>query len=266
MHCVTSKDGTSIAYERLGDGPAIILVAGASVDRSGNAQLAQELSGKFTVYNYDRRGRGDSGDTLPYAVEREIEDIAALIAEAGGAAHLFGASSGGALALEAAAAGLPIAKLAVYEVPYNVAPDGRERWREYVERLHALLAEGRRGDAFALFMVTAGATEEMVEQARNSPAWPGLEAVAPTLAYDAACMGDGRPPADRLAGIACPTLVATGGASAESFVGGGGDFFDRAADAVAAFVPGAVREIVEGQTHMVDPKALAPVLTRFLGR
>ncbi|MEQ4720299.1 alpha/beta hydrolase [Nonomuraea sp. B19D2] len=266
MHCVTSKDGTSIAYERLGDGPAIVLVGGASVDRSGNAQLAQELSGKFTVYNYDRRGRGDSGDTLPYAVEREIEDIAALIAEAGGAAHLFGASSGGALALEAAAAGLPIAKLAVYEVPYNVAPDGREHWHEYVGRLHALLAEGRRGDAFALFMVTAGATEEMVEQARNSPAWPGLEAVAPTLAYDAACMGDGRPPADRLAGIACPTLVATGGASAESFVGGGGDFFDRAADAIAAFVPGAVREIIEGQTHMVDPKALAPVLTRFLGR
>ncbi|WP_433436093.1 alpha/beta fold hydrolase [Nonomuraea sp. CA-141351] len=266
MHRVTAKDGTSIAYERLGDGPAIVLVGGATVDRSGNAQLAQELSGKFTVYNYDRRGRGDSGDTLPYAVEREIEDIAALIAEAGGAAHLFGASSGGALALEAAAAGLPIAKLAVYEVPYNVAPDGRERSREYVERLHALLGEGRRGDAFALFMVTAGATEEMVEQARNSPMWPGLEAVAPTLAYDAACLGDGRPPADRLAGIACPTLVATGGASAESFAGGGGDFFDRAADAIAAFVPGAVREIIEGQTHMVDPKALAPVLTRFLGR
>ncbi|MEV4114305.1 alpha/beta hydrolase [Nonomuraea sp. NPDC049695] len=266
MHRVTAKDGTSIAYERLGDGPAIILVGGATVDRSGNAQLAQELSGRFTVYNYDRRGRGDSGDTLPYAVEREIEDIAALIAEAGGAAHLFGASSGGALALEAAAAGLPIAKLAVYEVPYNLAPDGRERWREYVGRLHALLAEGRRGEAFALFMATAGATEEMVEQARNSPAWPGLEAVAHTLAYDAACLGDGRPPADRLVVIACPTLVATGGASADSYVGGGGDFFDRAADAIAAFVPGAVREIIEGQTHMVDPKALAPVLARFLRR
>ncbi|MEV4581759.1 alpha/beta fold hydrolase [Nonomuraea jabiensis] len=266
MHRVTAKDGTSIAFERLGVGPAIVLVGGAAVDRSANAQLARELAERFTVYNYDRRGRGESEDTLPYEVDREIEDIAALIAEAGGAAHLFGISSGGALALEAAAAGLPIARLAVYEVPYDLAPDGPKRAREYADRLRALLAEGRRGDALALFMVTAGATEEMVEQARESPAWPGLEAIAPTLAYDAACLGDGRPPADRLAGIACPTLVATGGAGADSFAGGGGGFFARAADAIAELVPGAVRETIEGQTHMVDPKALAPVLTRFLGQ
>src|SRR5918992_2229810 len=158
MNRVTSKDGTSIAYDREGSGPAVILVGGAFVDRSENASLATELARLFTVYNYDRRGRGDSGDTLPYAVEREIEDIEALIAEAGGSAHLYGISSGGALALEAAAAGIAIEELAVYEVPYNMADDGPKRHREYAEQLEAFLAEGRRGDAAELFMRTAGAT------------------------------------------------------------------------------------------------------------
>jgi pimeloyl-ACP methyl ester carboxylesterase len=263
MDHVTSKDGTSIAYDRHGSGPAVILVGGAFVDRSENAPLAAELAARFTVYNYDRRGRGQSGDTLPYAVEREIEDLEALIAEAGGSAHLYGISSGGALALEAAAAGVAADRLAVYEVPYNLADDGPQRQREYVERLHALLAEGRRGDAAELFMRVAGATDEMVAGARSSPVWPGLEALAPTLAYDAACMGDGRPPTTRLARITRPVLVLTGGASADSFVAGGGDFFARAADAIAASIPNAERQTVEGQTHMVDPKALAPVLERF---
>jgi pimeloyl-ACP methyl ester carboxylesterase len=263
MDRVTSKDGTSIAYDRQGSGPAVILVGGAFVDRSENAPLAAELAGHFTVYNYDRRGRGQSGDTLPYAVEREVEDLEALIAEAGGSAHLYGISSGGALAMEAAAAGVAVDRLAVYEVPYNLAEDGPQRQREYVERLEALLAEGRRGDAAELFMRVAGATEEMIAGARSSPVWPGLEALAHTLAYDAACMGDGRPPADRLARITCPTLVLAGGGSAESFVAGAGDFFERAADAIAASIPYAQRQTLEGQTHMVDPKALAPVLQRF---
>jgi thioesterase domain-containing protein len=262
---VTSKDGTSIAYDRQGSGPAVILVGGAFVDRSENAPLATELARWFTVYNYDRRGRGQSGDTLPYAVQREIEDLQALIDEAGGSAHLYGASSGGALVLEAAAAGLAVDRLAVYEVPYNMADDGPQRQREYVGTLEALLAEGRRGDAAALFMRVAGATEEMIANARSSPVWPGLEAIAHTLAYDAACMGDGRPPTARLATITRPTLVATGGGSPDSFVGGGGDFFDRAADAIAASIPRAERAAIEGQTHMVDPKALAPVLERFFG-
>jgi pimeloyl-ACP methyl ester carboxylesterase len=260
---VTSKDGTSIAYDRQGDGPAIILVGGAFVDRSDNTPLAAELAARFTVYNYDRRGRGHSGDTLPYALDRELEDLQALIAQAGGSAHLYGASSGGALALEAAAAGLAVDKLAVYEVPYDMADDGPQRWREYVQELEGLLAEGRRGDAAALFMRLAGATEEMIAGARNSPVWPGLEALAPTLAYDAACMGGGRPPTKRLARITRPTLVATGGASPDSFVGGGGDFFERAAAAIAASIPRAERQTIEGQTHMVDPKVLAPVLERF---
>jgi pimeloyl-ACP methyl ester carboxylesterase len=265
MDRVTSKDGTSIAYDRSGTGPAVILVGGAFVDRSENAPLAAELASQFTVYNYDRRGRGDSGDTPPYALERELEDLEALIAEAGGSAHLYGVSSGGALVLEAAAAGLPVDRLAVYEVPYNMAEDGPRRQQEYVEQLAALLAEDRRGDAAELFMRSAGATDEMIAGARSSPMWPGLEAIAHTLAYDAACMGTGQPPAARLARITRPTLVATGGASPDSFVGGGGDFFEQAAAAIAASLPQAERQTIEGQTHQVDPKVLAPVLGRFFG-
>jgi pimeloyl-ACP methyl ester carboxylesterase len=152
---VRSADGTSIAYDRQGSGPAVILVGGGLVDpatgragRSENTPLASELAEHFTVYNYDRRGRGDSGDTLPYTVEREIEDIDALIAETG-SAHLYGVSSGGALALEVAATGIAIDKLAVYEVPYSMADDASQHWREYVEKLEVMLSEGRRGDAVA---------------------------------------------------------------------------------------------------------------------
>jgi pimeloyl-ACP methyl ester carboxylesterase len=263
MDRVTSEDGTSIAYERQGSGPAVILVGGAFVDHWENALLAAELASGFTVYNYDRRGRGDSGDTLPYAVQREIEDIDALIAEAGGTAHLYGISSGGALALEAAAAGSKVDRLAVYEVPYDMSGEGRQRHREYVEQLQGFLAEGRRDAAAELFMRLAGASDEMVEGARKSPMWPGLEAIAHTLAYDAACMGDNQPPAARLARITRPTLVATGGASPDSFVGGGGSFFAQAADAIAANIKHAERQTIAGQTHMVDPEALAPVLERF---
>ena len=217
------------------------------------------------MYNYDRRGRGDSADTLPYAPEREFEDLEALVAEAGGPAHLFGASSGGALVLEAAASGIAVEKIAVYEVPYNMAVDGAQRHREYVEQLEGFLAEGRRGDAAELFMRVAGASDDMIADAKDSPMWPGLEAIAHTLAYDAACLGDGQPPTARLAGISQPTLVATGGASPGSFVGGGGDFFDQAAAAIAATIPRAVRLTIEGQTHLVDPKVLAPELERFFG-
>jgi pimeloyl-ACP methyl ester carboxylesterase len=269
---VTSKDGTSIAFERLGSGPAVILVGGGLVDpvtgRAGrweNAPLAAALAQRFTVYNYDRRGRGESGDTLPYAVHREIEDIQALIAEAGGSVHLYGISSGGALALEAAAAGIAIDRLAVYEVPYAVDDHAAQQWREYVEKLDPLLAEERRGDAIELFMRLAGSSEEGLASARNSAMWPGLEAIAHTLAYDAACLGDGRPPAARLARIMAPTLVATGGGSPDSHVGElPVGFYDQAADAIAASVPHAERQTIEGQTHVVDPKAMAAVLERFL--
>ncbi len=255
---VTSKDGTSIAYERVGRGPAVILVGGGLDDGAENAPLAAELAGRFTVYNYARRGRGGSGDTQPYAVDREIDDIDALIAEAGGSVHMFGASSGGALALEAAAAGVAVETVAVYEVPYSVADDAPARWRGYVESLEAVLAEQRRGDAVELFMRLAGSSDEDVASARNWPGWAGLEAIAHTLAYDAACLGDLRPPLARLATIAQPTLLATGGTSSLNF--------GPAADAMAAIIPQSERRIFEGQGHVVDPKVLGPALARFIAR
>jgi pimeloyl-ACP methyl ester carboxylesterase len=262
---VTSRDGTSIAYERAGHGPTVVLVGGAIDDGSENAPLSTELAGTFTLYNYARRGRGQSGDTQPYAVEREIEDLEALIEETGGSAHVFGASSGGALALEAAAAGLPIDRLAVYEVPYSMDDDG-PHWNERdVARVQALLEEGRRGDVVELFMRTVGSSEEDLAGARGSPFWPALEALAHTLAYDAACVGPGPPPTDRLATITQPTLVATGGGSLDSHASGvPPGFMDRAADAIAASIRHAEREVIEGAGHMVDAKLVAPVLGRFL--
>jgi hypothetical protein len=265
MDRVISQDGTSIAYERVGRGPAVILVGGGAVDRSENAPLAPELAERFTVYNYDRRGRGDSADTLPYAVAREIEDVEALIAEAGGSAHLYGISSGGALALEAAAAGLAIDKVAVYEVPYNVADDWPQRWRDYVEELGSLLAAGRRGDAFALFMALADTPQDVIASARSSPMWPDLEAIAPTLAYDAACLGDGQPPTARFARINQRTLVATGTAGRVPEAASWVKALDPAADAIAASIPRADRRTIEGEAHVVDPKVLAAVLAEFFG-
>lgn len=254
MGHVTSRDGTSIAYERVGSGAAVILVGGGLDDGSENAPLAPVLAESFTVYNYARRGRGDSGDTQPYAVEREIEDIEALVAAAGGSGHLYGVSSGGALALEAAAAGLPVDRLAVYEVPYLVGDAEWRPWREYVEELSAVLADGRRGDAIELFMRLAGSSEEGIQGARRSPMWPDLEALAHTLAYDAACLGDGRPPVARLATIMQPVLVLTGGAD---------EFFERAADAIAGALPRAERQTLEGQSHVADPKLVSSALAAF---
>ncbi|WP_158888215.1 alpha/beta fold hydrolase [Amycolatopsis anabasis] len=266
MDHVRSQDGTSIAYERSGSGPAVILVGGGLDDGAENAALVPELAGRFTVYNYARRGRGGSGDTPPYAVRREIEDLDALIGEAGGSAHLFGASSGGALALEAAIAGLAVDRIAVYEVPYLSDEEAAQHWAEYVDQLTAALADDRRADALELFMRLAGSADEDIAGARGSSFWSGLEALAPTLAYDAACLGDGRPPAARLATLARPVLVATGGTPDPHTKGLRPGFFDEAADAIAAAVPHAERRIIEGQTHVADPAVLASVLERFFTR
>jgi pimeloyl-ACP methyl ester carboxylesterase len=252
MTYVTSADGTSIAYQRDGSGPAVILIGGGLDDGSENAPLARELAGSFTVYNFARRGRGASGDTQPYALQREIDDIAAIAAQAGGSINLFGVSSGGMFALEAAAAGLPVGRLAVYEVPYDTAADAVERAREYREQLGATLAEGRRGDALVHFMRLAGSSENDIADAMESPYWPGLKDLADTLAYDAALYGP--PPHDRLARITQPTLVATGGSN---------DYFEQAADAVTAIIAHAERQVIAGQGHVVDPKVMAAALTRF---
>src|SRR5689334_11893835 len=193
---VTSKDGTRIAYDKIGHGPAVILVAGALCSRSfwSGPQLAKLLAPRFTVYNYDRRGRGDSGDTRPYAVTREIEDIEALIDEAGGSASLYGHSSGAALAMEAVLRlGKKVNKLAMYEAPYDDDAETQPAWKQYLEQLTEALAADRRGDAVALFMQYVGTPADQIEAMRHTPAWPMLEALAPTLAYDhSAILGEDR--------------------------------------------------------------------------
>lgn len=256
MHKLTSKDGTSIAFDRLGGGPPVILVCGGSVDRMSNAALAELLAQHFTVLNYDRRGRGDSGDSPPYAVEREIEDIQALAEAAGGSAFLYGTSSGAALALEAAHA-LPgtIAKLALWEPPY--IPAGFPRPPADTAKVFAdLVAQGRRGDAAEFFMAkVVGLPPEFVEQARNSPWWPAQEAIAHTLAYDATVMGDYILPAKRAAAVAAPTVVIAGEASFP--------FMVATAQALADAMPNAQLRTLAGQPHNVDPAVLAPVLVEF---
>jgi pimeloyl-ACP methyl ester carboxylesterase len=261
---VMSKDGTPIAYEQHGSGSPVILVGGGLDDGSENAALAVELAQHgLAAVNYARRGRGNSGDTPPYAVERELEDIDALITEAGGTASLYGVSSGGALALECAAAGLAVDKVVVYEVPYNMADDWPPRWRRYVEELATLLAADRPSDALSLFMRVTGASDEDIDGAQRSPFWPAGEALAHTLAYDAACLGDGQPPTDRLANVECPVLVATGEDAQHPGAPAWVRALEAAADAIAAAVRNARREIFEGQSHVADPAAVAPLLARF---
>ncbi len=259
MGKVLSKDGTAIAFDQSGSGLAVILVGGAFQFRAFDqrtGQIAALLSRHFTVYHYDRRGRGESSDTPPYAVEREIEDLDALIQAADGSANVFGNSSGAVLALYAAAHGLAIPKLALYEAPFTNFGD-REPTREmaYTNDLTTLLAEGRRGDAAALAMTYFGTPADAIAGMRQSPAWPMFEAVAPTLAYDNAIMGNGMVPATQLGSIQVPTLVIDGGASP--------DFMHSAASAIARALPHAQRRTLEGQTHAVVPEVLAPVLDAF---
>lgn len=259
MAHVTSQDGTPIAYTRTGAGPPVVLVGGGLDDGTENAPLAPELSASFTVYNYSRRGRGESGDTPPYAVARELEDLAALIAEAATPVHLFGASSGGALALEAAAAGLPVASVAVYEVPYPVGEEDVRYWREYRRRLSVALDADRRDEALELFMRLAGSSDEDIEGARSAPVWADLRRLAPTLAHDAACIGDG-PPAPRLADVRQPVLVLTGDAGLPGLAT---DYFAVAAAALVERLPHARSRTLAGQGHVAEPKALASVLSEF---
>jgi len=257
---VTSADGTPIAFEQLGDGQPVIVVGGATCDRAKTRPTAEELAKHFTVFNYDRRGRGDSGDTAPYTVEREIEDIGALIAEAGGTASVYGHSSGAGLALHAAAHGLPITKLVLHEPPYVL--DGEEERRisrEYGEKLKAILSEDRRGDAVELFMTTVGMPAEMVDQMRNESWWAGLEEIAPTLAYDSEVMGDiirgGTIPVDQASSVTVPALVLCGGASPAWMIDVGRQ--------IADIMPNGRHRVLEGQEHVVAPEVLAPVLAEF---
>lgn len=198
MPHVTSADGTMIGYDMLSDEqPLLVLVSGGLDDGTESLPLGQQLADRFTVVTYRRRGRGDSGDTQPYAVQREVEDLAAVIDTAtgtqGGRTHLFGASSGGALALEAAAAGLSVDRIAVHEVPYQVGEEMVAVWRDYRAALDTALDAGDRDEALRLFMRLAGSSDEQIAGAEASAYWPPLRKLAPTLRYDAACLGDGPP-------------------------------------------------------------------------
>lgn len=260
MKKVTSKDGTTIAFDQIGKGPALILVGGALEQRamdSETAQLAPLLAQHFTVFHYDRRGRGESTDTQPYAVEREIEDIDALITEAGGSAFAFGISSGAALALEATIKlGNKVKKLAMYEAPYNDDEAARQAWKAYRKQLADVLAQGHPGDALALFMMLVGMPADHLDRARQHPLWPMWEAGAPTLAYDAAIMGeDASVPTEKAAHVAVPTLVMDGEASFP--------FMHVTATALANAIPNAEHRTLEGQTHEVAVSVLAPVLVEF---
>ena len=259
MSQVRSNDGTTIAYERLGRGPALVLVDGALCSRAfgPSAKLAGLLGQYFTVYRYDRRGRGQSGDTGPYSPAREVEDIAALIDEAGGAASLLGLSSGGALALEAAASGLRIDKVAVYEPPY-VDEAGEGGGPGHEAQLQRFLASGNRGRAVTYFMKDmVGAPAPLVVMMRLMPwIWRKLEAAAHTLPYDARVMTEFRIPRARLASIATPTLVMNGAKTDPRLKG--------AARAIAETVAGAQHRELAGQTHNVKPDVLTPAVVEFL--
>ncbi|WP_055493589.1 alpha/beta fold hydrolase [Streptomyces sp. TP-A0356] len=254
-----SRDGTPIAYQRIGQGPAVVLVSGAMSTGATVAPLAAQLSDRFSAIVYDRRGRGQSGDTQPYAVAREVEDLAALIEVAGGEAALYGVSSGGALVLEAAASGLSVRRVAVYEPPYaDYSPGGELERAEYTVNLSEALEQGRRGDAVELFLRLTGLAPEVIATARQSPMWADMEAIAPTLAYDNAVMGDGLVPRRRLASVTVPVLAVAGGASPE--------WLRRATEAVADAAPQGAYRVLKDQNHVVEPQVLAPVLAEFFAR
>lgn len=259
MSNVLSKDGTTIAFETSGNGPALILVDGALCYRQywGGRPLAAELAKDFTVYVYDRRGRGESSDTPPYAVEREIEDIEALIDEAGGSVYLYGISSGAALALQTAATLGPtkVKKLALYEPPFDAdTDDAKQVFAQYCQRMDELLKANRRGDAVAFFMADM-MPPDMIEEMRRSPEWRLLEALAPTLAYDNAVMGDGSVPLAATKAVTMPVLIVDGSESPA--------FLREAAEILTQAMPHAERKTLDGQTHAASPAVLAPMLAEF---
>jgi pimeloyl-ACP methyl ester carboxylesterase len=260
MPHVISADGTRIAYERSGAGETVIVVDGAIGSRAlgFSRRLGELLAHHFKVIVYDRRGRGESGDTLPYAVEREVEDIEALIAENGGTAALYGISSGAALALEAAVGlGARVSSIALYEPPFS--NQDVDLWRAYERELGELLAADRRGDAVALFMTFVGAPPEQIAPMRETPLWPLFEASAPTLAYDAAILGEERAvPTALAARLRVPALVMNGSASFP--------FMRDTARILAGSMPAGRYRELPGQRHDVDAEAIAPVLIEFFRR
>jgi pimeloyl-ACP methyl ester carboxylesterase len=254
---VTSPDGTRIAFDRLGQGPPVVVVGGMFNDRQTTHDLAERLSRRLTVINYDRRGRGGSGDTAPYAVQREVEDLGALLAEAGGMASVYGHSSGAGLALNAAAGGVPITRLVLHEPPYSGGDEESQGApRELAESIRAAVAEDRRADAIKAFLTASGVPPEMAEGMAGDPK---MLALAPTMPYDFEIMGDshgGTVPEDLVRAIDVPTLVIAGGASPA--------FFRDTAVRIEELLPNGRLTVLEGQDHGAPAEVVAPVVEAFL--
>ncbi|MFF2962903.1 alpha/beta fold hydrolase [Streptomyces sp. NPDC057963] len=258
MDKILSRDGTLIAYRRRGDGPPVILVGGALSTAATEAPLASLLAPDFHVVTYDRRGRGSSGGSGPYAVEREIDDLATLVGAVGGRASVFGVETGGALALEAQAAGLPVDLLAVYEPPYTPGPSGLQFKACCTARLHRMLSAGDRGGAVELFLSVTGVPADMIARMRRAPLWGGLVSMAHTLAHDDALLGDGSVPAERFTSVTARTLVVCGGSSPTRA--------RLSTRALADALPRARHRTLTGQTRELAPQVMAPVLAEFFAR
>jgi pimeloyl-ACP methyl ester carboxylesterase len=260
MHTVTSRDGTGIAFDRFGKGPAVILVGGALQHRAfdpSTAELAAILAERFSVFDYDRRGRGDSADTPPYAVERELEDLDALIEEAGGSAFIYGSSSGGNLALAAALRGRLIEKIALWEPNFLVDDSRPPLPEDYVAELEERVAAGRRGDAVEYFLTAAvGLPGEMVATMREAPMWPGMEEVAHTLAYDGRVVDGFRLRTGEFGSVGAPALVMAGGQVS---------WLRSGAEVLARTLPNGGFRLLDGQGHDVAARAIGPVLIDFFG-
>lgn len=257
MSTTRSADGTELAFERTGSGPAVVLTGGALNDQAAMAPLADLLAARFTVFNYDRRGRGASGDTAPYDVERELEDLERMIAEAGGSAYVFANCSGCAIAIEGAARGLPITRLALYEPPYIIDGQREKVADDYGARLGDMLDRGEPGDAVRYFMSEAvQMPPETVARIGNSPIWGWLERMAPSLRYDAAVMGDYRLPMDRVAEIKMPALVMDGEQSPQ--------WARNAVAMIAELAPEGRRVSLAEQDHNLNADVVFPVVEEFL--
>jgi Alpha/beta hydrolase family len=251
----SSADGTTIAYQAYGEGPSLVLVGGATQRKEDWAELCSALSDAgVTAVTYDRRGRGDSGDTAPYAVDREIEDIAAVIAATGGSAGLHGQSSGGALANRATAAGLPVTTLSAFETPYRT-PGGPTPPADYVEHLQGLYDADEPEAMLEYFMVAGvGQPQDQVDQMKQLPFWPAMVTIGRTLLYDGLCLGSSQAPvpAELLGSIDVPVLCLASTGSP--------DWLRAGAEASAAATPGARFVVLEGEFHGAPATVLAPVL------
>lgn len=254
MHKVRSADGTDIAYDRSGEGPPLVLVTGAFCNRFSTKALAAGLGSDFTVYEFDRCGRGDSGDRSGYSISGEVEDLRAVIEATGGPADVYGHSSGAALALEAAAQGVPMRRLAVYEPPYV---DDGSRPADFADQLRELVAAGHRDEAARRFLALTGAPPQMLEMIQGSPWWPNMLALAHTLAYDITLSEHGSHERDWLAAISVPTTAMAGGASAP--------WAQAAMREVGETVPGAEQRVVPGQNHQLSDEVIAPILRELFG-